>query len=32
MSMALELDSKVHAHFSFSESFLFSNPKKTKDE
>ena len=23
--MALELDSKVHAHFSFSQSFLFSN-------
>ena len=30
MSMALELDSKVHAHFSFSQSFLFSNPKKNK--
>ena len=24
MSMALELDSKAHAHFSFSQSFLFS--------
>lgn len=32
MSMALKLDSKVHAHFSFSQSFLFSNPKKKKDE
>lgn len=32
MSMTLELDSKVHAHFSFSQSFLFSNPKKNKDE
>ena len=30
--MALELDSKAHAHFSFSQSFLFSNPKKKKDE
>ena len=30
MSMALELDSKVHAHFSFSQFFLFSNPKKKK--
>ena len=28
--MALELDSKAHAHFSFSQSFLFSNPKKKK--
>ena len=28
MSMALELDSKAHAHFSFSQSLLFSNPKK----
>ena len=32
MSMALELDAKVHAHFRFSQSFLFSNPKKKKDE
>lgn len=32
MSMALELDSKVHAHFSFSQSLLFSNPKKKQDE
>ena len=32
MSMALELDSKVHAHFSFSQSFLLSHPKKKKDE
>ena len=32
MSMALELDSKVHAHFSFSQSFLFYNSKKKKDE
>ena len=31
MSMALELDSKAHAHFSFSQSF-FSNPKKKQDE
>ena len=30
MSMALELDSKAHANFSFSQSFLFSNPKKKK--
>ena len=30
--MALELDSKAHAHFSFSQAFLFSNPKKKKDE
>lgn len=32
MSMALELDSKAHAHFSFSQSLLFSNPKKRQDE
>ncbi len=32
MSMTLELDSKVHAHFSCSQSFLCSNPKKTKAE
>ena len=32
MSMALELDSKAHARFSFSQSFLFSNSKKKKDE
>ena len=30
MSMALELDSKAHAHFSFSQSFLFLNPPKRK--
>ena len=30
MSMALELDSKVHAHFSFSQSFLFLNHQKEK--
>lgn len=30
MSMALELDSKVHAHFSFSQSFLFFQPQKEK--
>ena len=28
MSMALELDSKAHAQFCFSQSFLFSNPQK----
>lgn len=32
MSMALELDSKAHAHFSFSQSLLFCNPKKKQDE
>ena len=32
MRMALEIDSKAHAHFSFSQSFLFSTPKKNKDE
>ena len=32
MSMALELDSKAHAHFSFSQSFLFSHPIEKKDE
>lgn len=33
MSMALELDSKAHAHFSFSQSFFVSQPtKKKKDE
>ena len=32
MCMALELASTAHAHFSFSQSFLFSNPKKKKDE
>lgn len=30
MSMALELDSKAHAHFCFSQSFLFFNPQKEK--
>lgn len=30
MSMALELDSKVHAHFSFSQSFCFPTPKEKR--
>ena len=30
--MALELDSKAHAHFSLSQSFLSPNPKKKTDQ
>ena len=30
MSMVLKFDSKAHAHFSFSQSFLFSTPPKKR--